>query len=123
MLLSAALVSAAGWRTNGGFFYTANTVPQGTNIRIKVASGKFGMVRVGEWTGARFGVVSKPVQVWNNVIPGQVLSCTLPENAMVSIDTGNYRARATRVTHQAAFDELQFDPGWVLQVKIPPPDF
>jgi hypothetical protein len=96
MLLSAAHVSATDWRTQGGFFYTANPVTQGTVIKIRVAFGKFDQVRIGEFFGGRYGQVAGKLQVWSKVIPNQVLSYTVPKNETICIDTGNYKAKATK---------------------------
>jgi hypothetical protein len=136
MLLSVTLVSAADWKNDGAFFYTANQIAEGTEIKIKVASGEFDNVRIGEFFGPKkYGIVGNELRVWEKIvctektacpaiirtqlIPGQVLSYTLPKTMTVSICTANHRPEAMKVTHQTGFDELQFSPGWVLQVAIP----
>ena len=93
MLLSVTLVSAADWKTDGAFFYTANQIAEGTEIKIKVASGEFDKVRIGEFFGPKeYGIVGNELRVWDNcpentacptiirtqLIPDQVLSYTLP---------------------------------------------
>ena len=134
MLLSVTLVSAADWKNDGAFFYTANQIAEGTEIKIKVASGEFDNVRIGEFFGPKkYGIVANELRVWDNctketacpavirtqLTPDQVLSYTLPKTMVVCIYTANHRPTATKLTHQAGFDELQFNPGWVLQVAIP----
>lgn len=134
MLLSVTLVSAADWKNDGAFFYTANQIAAGTEIQIKVASGEFDNVRIGEFFGPKkYGIVGNDLRVWDNcpentacpgvirtqLIPDEVLSYTLPKTMTVFICTANHTPGAMTVTHKAGFDELQFSPGWVLQVAIP----
>jgi hypothetical protein len=122
--LCAAHVNAADWRTAPeGWFYTASTLTQGTVITIRVASGKFDQVRLWDYyPGPHIGPTATLFQGWTNVIPGQVLSSyTVPRNANIGIDTANPHAKTTSVTHQGNIDQLTFDPGWSLQVKIDPP--
>jgi hypothetical protein len=138
ILLSVTLGSAADWKTDHhGLFYTANPIGEGTEIKIKVASGEFDNVRIGEFFGPKDnGIVGQELRVWDNcpenrcpaiiqtqLIPSEILSYTLPKTMTVSIHTANHRPTAMKVTHKAGFDELQFSPGWVLQVAIIQPPF
>ncbi len=66
ILLSVTLVSAADWKTDDhGLFYTANPIGEGTEIKIKVASGEFDNVRIAEFFGPKEnGIVGQELRVW-----------------------------------------------------------
>jgi hypothetical protein len=89
-----------------------------------VAVGKPAGLKVLEYYGPP-GVIAQNRRVWDDVTAGQVLSLVLTKNMKIGIEISgvNFWRKAEAKTSKDGYDEMTFEGGWVVHVKLAGQEF
>jgi hypothetical protein len=106
---------------NYAAYVTPNELPSGTKIKFQVVKeGAPASLRLVEWSSSGETLLRE----WNNqqVADGQVEEIILPRPMRLGIDVGgvNFWRQATGSDARGDLDEVRFEGGWVLKVKLIP---
>jgi hypothetical protein len=116
--------SITSWAPSSAGFESTASIPAGAEVRILVVTTG----HTGHWQGdvliypENRGYAVNPIVHWPAAKTSQTLAFRMPLNAagriIIQVGAPNRYLRADSCVRHGEYDQLAFDKGWVLNVKV-----